>query len=50
MIYAAFRSREVGDAGIVLTRPDQHVCWRHDGLAADPAAELRRVFSQILAR
>ena len=44
------RAREVGDAGIVLTRPDQHVCWRHDGLAADPAAELRRVFSQILAR
>ncbi|CAL76106.1 2,4-dichlorophenol 6-monooxygenase (2, 4-dichlorophenol hydroxylase) [Bradyrhizobium sp. ORS 278] len=43
------RLREVRDGGIVLTRPDQHVCWRRETLAEDPAAELRRVFKQILA-
>ena len=44
------RAREVGDAGCVLTRPDQHVCWRHDALAADPVAELTRVLTAVLAR
>jgi 2,4-dichlorophenol 6-monooxygenase len=44
------RAREVGDAGCVLTRPDQHVCWRHDGLAENPKAELRRVLKQVLAK
>lgn len=44
------RAREVGDTGCVLTRPDQHVCWRHDALANDPSAELTRVMSAILAR
>lgn len=44
------RAREVGDAGCVLTRPDQHVCWRHDGVAADPTGELMRVLTAVLAR
>jgi 2,4-dichlorophenol 6-monooxygenase len=44
------RAREVRDAGVVLTRPDQHVAWRSEAMAADPAAELRRVLTQILAR
>ncbi|MBW4707244.1 FAD-dependent monooxygenase [Roseobacter sp. YSTF-M11] len=44
------RAREVGDAGCVVTRPDQHVCWRHEGLAEEPETELRRVFTQILAK
>jgi 2,4-dichlorophenol 6-monooxygenase len=44
------RMREVSDAGCLLVRPDQHVCWRIDGLAPDPTAELRRVFAAILAR
>ncbi|WP_375230435.1 FAD-dependent oxidoreductase [Roseobacter sp. S98] len=44
------RAREVGDAGCILTRPDQHVCWRHDGLPEDPTAELTRVLSAVLAR
>ncbi|WP_300017475.1 FAD-dependent monooxygenase [uncultured Roseobacter sp.] len=44
------RAREVSDAGCIVTRPDQHVCWRHDGLADDPKSELRRVFTQILAK
>jgi 2,4-dichlorophenol 6-monooxygenase len=42
------RAREVPDAGIVLTRPDQHVCWRADAVPADPAAALRRVLTTIL--
>lgn len=44
------RAREVRDAGVVLTRPDQHVAWRSEAMAADPASELRRVLTQILAR
>ncbi|MEM6309407.1 MAG: FAD-dependent monooxygenase [Pseudomonadota bacterium] len=44
------RAREVSDAGCVVTRPDQHVCWRHDGLSDDPKADLRRVFTRILGK
>jgi len=44
------RMREVGDAGCILTRPDQHVCWRSGDVPADPADELRRVLTSILAR
>jgi 2,4-dichlorophenol 6-monooxygenase len=44
------RAREIGDAGCILTRPDQHVCWRNDAVPDDPAAELTRVLTQILAR
>lgn len=42
------RIRETGDAGAVMTRPDQHVCYRIAGMAADPEAELRRVFETVL--
>ncbi|HWK67980.1 MAG TPA: FAD-dependent monooxygenase [Rhizobiaceae bacterium] len=44
------RAREVGDAGAVLVRPDHHVAWRSEGMAADPEAELRRVLKTILSR
>ena len=44
------RIRETRDSGIVLVRPDQHVCWRAETISADPAADLRRVLSAILAR
>jgi len=44
------RAREVRDSGIVLVRPDQHVCWRRETIASDPVAELRRVFKTILDR
>lgn len=44
------RAREVRDGGVVLVRPDQHVAWRSEAMPADPAAELRRVLTQILAR
>ena len=44
------RVREVAEEGCVLVRPDGHVAWRSAGLPADPAAELRRVLGQVLAR
>lgn len=44
------RAREVGDAGCIITRPDQHVCWRHDGAEVDHRGELTRVFRAILAK
>lgn len=44
------RAREVRDSGIVLCRPDQHVAWRRDTVATDPAAELRRVLKSVLDR
>jgi 2,4-dichlorophenol 6-monooxygenase len=44
------RAREIGDAGCILTRPDQHVCWRNDAMVDDPVAELTRVLTSILAR
>ena len=30
-------------SGLVLSRPDQHVAWRGDGLPADPLALIDRV-------
>ena len=44
------RAREVSDSGCILTRPDQHVCWRIDAMSDDPEGDLRRVFTQILAK
>ena len=41
--------REVRDSGIILVRPDQHVCWRRETIAEDPVAELRRALSFVLA-
>ena len=43
-------AREVRDSGIVLVRPDQHVAWRREAIADDPAAELRRVLKTILGQ
>ena len=44
------RAREIADSGCVLVRPDHHVAWRAETLGADPAADLRRVLTRILAR
>lgn len=41
---------EVRDSGIVLVRPDHHVCWRSQALSADPVADLRRVMTSVLGR
>jgi len=44
------RAREITDSGCVLVRPDHHVAWRAETVAEDPARELRRVLTKILAR
>lgn len=44
------RANEITDRGCVLVRPDQHVAWRSEGMAADPAGEIRRVLKSILAK
>lgn len=44
------RAREVRDSGMLLVRPDHHVAWRSEGMAANPEAELRRVLKSILDR
>ncbi len=44
------RAREIGDAGCLLVRPDQHVAWRSVGLTPDPTADLRRVLTTILGK
>ena len=44
------RAREIRDSGVVVTRPDQHVCWRRDTVADNPADELRRAIGHVLAR
>ncbi len=44
------RASEISDSGCLLVRPDHHVAWRAKTIAADPAAELRRVLAHILAR
>jgi 2,4-dichlorophenol 6-monooxygenase len=44
------RAREITDSGCVLVRPDHHVAWRAEEMAADPVAELSRVLSSILDR
>ncbi len=44
------RSREVGDSGCILVRPDHHVCWRANALTRDPRGDLTRVLGAIMAR
>jgi 2,4-dichlorophenol 6-monooxygenase len=42
------RAREIEDTGIVLVRPDHHVCWRHASMVDDPQAALMRVMRAVL--
>jgi len=44
------RSRETGESGCVLVRPDHHVAWRAITLPGDPAGELMRALAAILDR
>ncbi|WP_433305586.1 FAD-dependent oxidoreductase [Actinoplanes sp. CA-030573] len=44
------RLREVEDAGCVVTRPDNYVCFRSDGPADDPVGVLREALAGILGR
>lgn len=41
-------AREIRDAGALLVRPDHHVAWRSESMAADPEGEFRRVLKSIL--
>ncbi|MCA1441754.1 FAD-dependent monooxygenase [Ensifer sp. IC4062] len=41
---------EVRDSGVVLVRPDHHVCWRRETISDDPVAELLRVVTTILGK
>ena len=41
---------EVRNGGVVLVRPDHHVCWRHAENSADPAGDLSRVLTAILGK
>lgn len=43
-------AREIKDSGCILTRPDQHVCWRRESIADDPREQIKRVLSKILAK
>ncbi len=42
--------REVRDGGVVLVRPDHHVCWRQADGTGDAVAELRRVMTAVLGK
>ena len=44
------RASEISDTGCLLVRPDQHMAWRIQEMAAAPKAELLRVLKSILAR
>jgi len=44
------RMREIRGSGMFLVRPDRHVFWHADMIAADPVAAVRRVLTSILAR
>ncbi len=41
--------REVRDGGVLLVRPDQHVCWRSQAMAADPEGALRQALRTVLS-
>lgn len=44
------RARETGDTGLIIARPDHHVCWRVDQLVDDPLNALRKALSSILSK
>ncbi|MSQ68723.1 MAG: 2,4-dichlorophenol 6-monooxygenase [Gammaproteobacteria bacterium] len=44
------RVREIDDDGAILVRPDHHVAWRAQARSDDALAQLRAVFTQLLAR
>ena len=43
------RACEISDAGCILVRPDQYICWRTKKRSESPDKDLRRVLQQILA-
>ena len=41
-------AREVKDSGMILVRPDQHVCWRSKSMNSDAVLKLKDVMKKIL--
>jgi 2,4-dichlorophenol 6-monooxygenase len=44
------RLREIGDSGCLLVRPDNHICFRSEGVPGDPAAVLADALRRVLSR
>ncbi|KAI1173454.1 FAD binding domain-containing protein [Nemania sp. FL0916] len=45
-----FKSREVGEDGCVLVRPDRFVAWRSKSMVSEAEDKLQQVFNSILSR
>ena len=43
-------AREIADSGCLLIRPDFHVAYRAQSVAADPEAELTNAFNQLFGK
>src|SRR3954454_14853643 len=44
------RLREIGDSGCLLVRPDNHICFRSEGVPGDPGAVLADALRRVLSR
>ena len=40
--------REISDSGLILVRPDQHICWRSKDMMSNSSEELMDVMKKIL--
>ena len=40
--------REISDSGLILVRPDQHICWRSKDMMSNPSGKLMDVMKKIL--
>ena len=40
--------REISDSGLILVRPDQHICWRSKGMMSNSSEKLMDVMKKIL--
>ena len=40
--------REISDSGLILVRPDQHICWRSKDMISNPSEKLMDVMKKIL--
>jgi 2,4-dichlorophenol 6-monooxygenase len=44
------RLREIGDAGCLLVRPDNHICFRSEGVPDNPETVLEDALRRVLGR
>ena len=40
--------REISDSGLILVRPDQHICWRSKDMMSNSSEKLMDVMKKIL--